>query len=93
MVIAVLKLVLFIGDSNSLKAKRMVLHSLKARLRNKFNVAVSEVADEDKWQKSTLAVAGVGNDRRYMDRQFSQIVNSVENFHPAELVDYEMEMI
>jgi uncharacterized protein YlxP (DUF503 family) len=92
MVIAVLKLVLFIGGSNSLKTKRMVLESLKMRLRNKFNISVSEVDDLDKWQKSTLAVAGVGKDRQYMDRQFSKIVNSVENFHQADLVDYEMEI-
>lgn len=59
MTIGILKLTLFIHDSNSLKEKRVVLHSLKARLRNNFNVAVSQIGDEDKWQKSTLAVVGV----------------------------------
>jgi uncharacterized protein YlxP (DUF503 family) len=93
MVIAILKLVLFIGSSNSLKTKRMVLHSLKARLRNKFNIAVSEVADGDKWQKSTLAVVGVGRDQRGMDRQFSKMINFIENFKQVSIVDYEMEMI
>ena len=93
MTIAILRLVLFISNSNSLKTKRMVLHSLKARLRNKFNIAISEVADEDKWQKSTLVVVGVQKDKRYMDRQFSQIINFIENFNQADIVDYEMEMI
>ena len=71
----------------------MVLHSLKTRLRNKFNIAISEVADEDKWQKSTVAIVSVGKDRRYMDRQFSKIINFVENFNQVSIVDYEMEMI
>ena len=71
----------------------MVLHSLKVRLRNKFNIAISEVADEDKWQKSTLAIVGVGKDKRYMDRQFSKIINFIENFNQASIVDYELEMI
>ena len=75
MVVAILSVVLFIGNSNSLKTKRMVLQSLKTRLRNKFNIAISEVGDEDKWQKSTLAIVGVQKDRRYLDRIFSQIIN------------------
>lgn len=33
---------------------RMALYSLKARLRNNFNVAVTQIADQDKWQKATL---------------------------------------
>jgi uncharacterized protein YlxP (DUF503 family) len=93
MVIAILKLVLFISNSNSLKTKRMVLHSLKTRLRNRFNIAITEIDDEDKWQKSTLAIVGVQKDKRYMDRQFSRIINFIENFNQASIVDYEMEMI
>jgi len=93
MVIAILKLILFISNSNSLKTKRMVLQSLKTRLRNRFNIAISEVGDEDKWQKSTLAIVGVQKDKRFMDRQFSQIINFIENFNQASIVDYEMEMI
>ena len=49
MTIGVLTVELFIPESSSLKEKRMVLHSLKARLRNHFNVAVTEIDDEDKW--------------------------------------------
>ncbi|MGD9014895.1 MAG: DUF503 domain-containing protein [Candidatus Omnitrophota bacterium] len=93
MVIAILKLILFINNSNSLKTKRMVLQSLKTRLRNRFNIAISEVGDEDKWQKSTLAIVGVQKEKRFMDRQFSQIINFIENFNQASIVDYEMELI
>lgn len=93
MVVGILRLVLFIGKSNSLKAKRMVLHSLRSRLRNKFNIAISEVDDEDKWQKSTLAILGINKDRRYIDRQFSEIINFIENFNQVSIVDYEMQML
>lgn len=93
MTIAVLRLILFIGHSNSLKAKRMVLHSLKARLRNRFNIAISEVDDQDKWQKSTLVIVGVEKEKGYIDRQLSKIINFIENFHQVSIVDYEIEMI
>ncbi len=93
MVVAILRIVLFMGNSNSLKAKRMVLHSLKTRLRNRFNIAICEIGDCDKWQKSILAIVGVQKDKGYIDREFSKIINFVENFNQVSIVDYEMEMI
>ncbi|MBC8499015.1 MAG: DUF503 family protein [Candidatus Atribacteria bacterium] len=40
MVVGVVKLLIFIPSSNNLKAKRMVLRSLKSRLRNNFNISI-----------------------------------------------------
>lgn len=93
MTVGILKLTLFIHDSNSLKEKRMVLHSLKARLRNSFNVAVSQIEDEDKWQKTTLAVVGVEKSRNNMNSILSRIVNFIEESKTADLINYEMELI
>jgi len=93
MTIGILKLILFIPESNSLKEKRMVLHSLKAKLRNRFNIALTQVADEDKWQKATLAIVGVERDRRNMNSTLSEVLNFVENFKQIELLDQEMELI
>jgi len=93
MTIGILKLSLFIHDSNSLKEKRMVLHSLKAKIRNKFNVAITQIGDEDKWQKTALAIVGVEKDRRNMNSILSEIINFVENFNSTELINHEMELI
>jgi len=48
----------------SLKQKRFVLASVKAKLRNRFNVSVCENDFQDKWQRSELAIAAVATDRR-----------------------------
>ena len=93
MTIGILKVVLFIHDSNSLKAKRIVLHSLKAKLRNSFNLAVTQIDDEDKWQKATLAIVGVEKDRRNMDSILSRTVSFIENTPSINLINYETEMI
>lgn len=93
MTIGILRIIVFIHESNSLKAKRMVLHSLKARLRNSFNVSVSQIADEDKWQKSTLAVVCVEKDRRNVNALLSEVVNFIQGFSGLNLVNYEMELI
>ena len=93
MTIGVLKAQIFIPDSNSLKAKRMVLHSLTSRLRNSFNIAVSQVADDDKWQKATLAVVAVQKSRTHVDSLFSGVVNFIEGFNAVSLLDYEIELL
>lgn len=93
MTIGVLSLALFIQNSNSLKEKRMILHSLKARLRNNFNVAVTQIDDEDKWQKAILAIVGVERDRKKMNSILSQMINFIEEFKSIDLINYEMELI
>ena len=93
MTIGILQLVIFMHNSSSLKQKRMILHSLKARLRNNFNVSIAQIGDEDKWQKSTLAVVGVERYRNNVDSLLSNIVNFIEEFNGIELIDYETELI
>ena len=71
----------------------MILHSLKARMRRNFNVAVTQIEDEDKWQRATLAIIGVEKNRVKMNSILSHIVNFVGNFNSLNLIDYEMELI
>ena len=49
MVIGLLEIQLSLLGNRSLKEKRMVLRSVKDRVRNSFNVSIAEVADHDKW--------------------------------------------
>lgn len=93
MTVGILKLALFIYNSNSLKEKRMVLHSLKAKLRNNFNVAVTQIGDEDKWQKATIAVVGAERDRKNINSTLSGIINFIEDFDSIDLINHEMELI
>ena len=43
-----------------MKAKRAGLNSVKAHLRQRMGASVAEVAHQDSWQRSTLAVALAG---------------------------------
>jgi uncharacterized protein YlxP (DUF503 family) len=49
----------------SLKGKRAELNRVKALLRDRVGASVAEVANQDAWQRSTLAVAvATGSPRR-----------------------------
>jgi uncharacterized protein len=55
--VALLLIHLHFSDAGSLKEKRKELSSVKAQLRTRLGVAVSEVDGQDTWQRSTLAGA------------------------------------
>jgi len=90
MVIGVLQVQLGIPGADSLKAKRMVVLSLKDRIRKNFNVSVAEVDDNDQWTSATLAIVMVSNDRRFSNRVLSKIVNLIESAHDLTLDDYQL---
>jgi uncharacterized protein YlxP (DUF503 family) len=79
-------------ESHSLKEKRRIIKSIKDRIRNKFNVSIAEIDRQDKWQLATLGVACVSNDARFANGVLSKVVNFIDEAHPVELVDYEIEI-
>lgn len=91
MVVGTLSIKLMIRDAHSLKDKRRIIKSLKDRIKNNFNVSVSEVGAQDNIQHCVLGIAMVGNDRRRINGVLSTIVNSLRTFPYAELIDYELE--
>ena len=83
-----------IPENLSLKGKRQVVKSVVARIRNKFDVAVAEVDDNDLWQVATIGVCCVSNDKRHANQILSRVVDFVVNSHfDAEILDYEIEII
>lgn len=89
--IGVCKIRLRIPDSHSLKAKRRVVKSLIARLKNRFNIAIAEVEALDAHQVAILAAVSVSNDIVHLNKIISHVVTFIEANIDAELVDYETE--
>lgn len=84
---------LFIPESGSLKSKRFVLKSIKTKIQNKFNVSIAEVGNNDKWQRATLGISTVSNDRKIVENTLNKILDFVENDYRVELVDYSNEIL
>lgn len=80
-----------IPDSQSLKSKRHILRSLKDRIRKGFNVAVAEDG-EDLWQRTTLAIATVNNDKRHINKTLDHILSLIRGSHAVEILDYKIEI-
>ncbi|MEJ7598107.1 MAG: DUF503 domain-containing protein [Kofleriaceae bacterium] len=63
MYVGIARLTVLIGDSHSLKEKRMVIRRIKDRVRDRLGVVVNEVAELDKHQRAELGCAVVSGDR------------------------------
>ncbi len=69
-------------EAGSLKGKRKELASLKAQLRGRLCVSVSEVDHQDLWQRSTLAVACTAATATAAGEAADRVERFVEARHP-----------
>lgn len=96
MTIGFCRIDLYLPECASLKQKRGVLKGVIARTRNKFNVAVAELDDHDRWQRARLGVVTITNESRYANRVLSQVVNAIEREDREDrliLMDYSLELL
>ncbi len=73
MIIGVSQITLHLPDSQSLKDKRQIIKSVLARIRNRFEVAIAEVEEQDLWQIAVLGVSCVSNSRQHAEDILGQV--------------------
>ena len=69
----------------SLKEKRRLLKSLITRLRNSFNVSVSEVDDNDVLRTATLGIAIAANSSSFAHQVINRVMDRI-NTEPEIIV-------
>lgn len=89
MTVGIARIALFLPASHSLKEKRMVLRRVKARVREKFNVAIAEVGDHDLWQRAALGISVVGADRAFVEGALDEVIRFVRGEADVINVDHE----
>lgn len=93
MVLAYAVFDLHLPGCRGLKEKRMIVKSLKARIRNEFQVSAAEVADQDLLQRARLAVAAVGAEQPPLDALLQHVLTFVETNLDGEILEYRNEFI
>src|SRR5687768_6540554 len=94
MFVGVLRLTLHLPSPGSLKSKRHLVRSAIDRVKAKFNVSISEVGDNDLWQKSVIGVSAVGNDHGFVNETLDKVTSFVAAMHGGQiqLTDRQMEI-
>ena len=93
MTIGVCTLEFHLPACRNLKDKRRFLNSLRSRISNKFNVAISEIEHHDLWQRATVGVVSIGVDRQPLDKMFQKVLREAERQTAAELISVHVEFL
>jgi uncharacterized protein YlxP (DUF503 family) len=83
---------LLIREARSLKDKRQVVRSIMDRLRNEFNVSVSEVDAHDQRQVVVLGIAQVAAEAQTVRATLGKIVEALRGHPVAEFVCHEWDV-
>lgn len=89
--VAICVMELHIPNANSLKAKRQVIKSLVQRLRNRFNVSVSEIGCQDLWQRAELGMAVICHNGAGADSIMEKIFAFVEEESRVDIISSRIE--
>jgi uncharacterized protein YlxP (DUF503 family) len=92
MVVALLSIECHLPAARSLKDKRMVLQSVKGRLRN-LNVSVAEVEHQDLWQRAGIAVVTVAANEALAGKALNAVLDDIERHEPGLVTRSEIEFL
>lgn len=93
MIIGICTCEIFIYESNSLKAKRSVIKSIIEKSKNRFNISIAEVGDNDKWQRSLIGFATVSNDNKIVDETIERVIQFFNTYSEIEIMNIEKEIL
>ncbi len=92
--VGLLRVVIHLPESGSLKSKRQVVSGLLQRLRQELKVVAAEVGEMDRWQLAELAVATVSGDARQADRVLASALSYIEaHADGAQITDVSTELV
>lgn len=87
MIVAIGTFELHFPEVHNLKAKRRILRCLIDRVKARFNASIAEVAHNDLWQRSTIGIAMVSNDRGLLEKMSQRIEDILSEHSEAEITD------
>jgi len=92
MTVGILVIEIMIYNSSSLKDKRLVVKSMKDRLR-KYNISIAELGYQDKWQRSEIGITMIGNEHGFVEKALQQIFNQLDGSDDFEIINYTFDYV
>lgn len=78
-------------EGQSLKQKRSVTKRLIAKIRRDFNVAVTELAYHDLWQRTKLGIVTVSNEKVHAEQIIQEVLRIIDAYPELERTITEVE--
>ena len=69
---------------HSLKEKRAILQRVLTRVKQRYNVSVSEVGHQDVWQRTEIAIVSVSSNRVVCEKEMDRVLAYIDSFPEIE---------
>lgn len=86
-----MKITIRVSWCHSLKEKRMVVRSIIQKLKNKFNVSVSEVGDQDIHKSIIIGITSVCISSKIVHSTMENILSFIEDNCQGEIISIDNE--
>lgn len=93
MIIGVVQIQIYIPWVHSLKEKRMVVKSICAKTRSKFNISIAEVDKQDVHQMIVLGFSYIAGDTSHAHSICDHVLNFIENHTEGEIIKVERQIL
>jgi uncharacterized protein YlxP (DUF503 family) len=93
MIVGICCIELHIPESSSLKDKRRIIKRIKDVIRNKFNVSIAEIDNNDLWQRASLGISIVSNDKKFANQVLCSVVDRISQENGAVILNHNLEFI
>ena len=92
--VGILKIHLRLAGNFSLKGKRHLIRPAIDQIRNRFNVSVAEVEEQNSWQSAVIGISIASGDARMIQEISSHILDFINSGRFSfEVTGTEMEII
>lgn len=93
MLVSAMSVALHFSQSRSLKDKRRLLKSIIEKVRYRFDVCITEVADQNLWQKATVGIAYISlNEYRAQEKSLT-IEKYIISLNKADISQADLEIL
>ena len=93
MIIGICTCEIYIFNANSLKSKRSVVKSIIEKSKNRFNISIAEVGENDKWQKSIIAFSTISNSQKIVEETIEKVINFFDSYSEIEIINIKREIL
>ena len=91
--IGICTLDIYLPTTRSLKDKRRIIRSMLERIRNKFNISISELENQDVWGRATLGMAIITTDSAYAQQVLGAAAKIFDQYAEAEVYHLSIEIL
>ncbi|MCM3616219.1 DUF503 family protein [Sutcliffiella horikoshii] len=82
-----------IYDAQSLKEKRAVLQRIITRLKQRFNISISEIDHQDVWQRTKIGIVSISSSKSITEKELQKVLDYLDSFPEIERAETSLDWL